>query len=351
MNNWLTARELENTQTVLVTVASVEGSGPRETGAKMLVTAHTQIDTIGGGHLEHRACEIAREMLAAPADDNPPRRLERFALGPSLGQCCGGVVHLAFERIARQALENFNAVRESMQQQEDCWRLIALDDATPPAVFDRAGRCVSGQITQAPLELNYERPCHVMRDHAGHRWLIDPCRAHRPHLILFGAGHVGAAIVRALADLPCQITWVDQREDLFPATVPANVQIEATDTPECVADNAPPGATFLVLTHSHALDQVLSEHILRRPSHDWFGLIGSRTKRMQFEHRLAERGIPRQCLAEMVCPIGVPGITGKAPAVIAASVVAQLLQVWEAAERATTLDAQPRAITQLIANA
>jgi len=351
MNNWLTACNMKNTPTVLVTVASVEGSGPRETGAKMLVTAQTQVDTIGGGHLEHRACEIAREMLAMPADDNPPRRMERFALGPSLGQCCGGVVHLAFERIARQALENFDALREQIQRQEDCWRLIALDDAAPTAVFDRDSRCLSGKLQRAPLEINQERPCHVMRDRAGHRWLIDPCRAHRPHLFLFGAGHVGAAIVRALADLRCQVTWVDEREELFPATVPANVRIEATDTPEFTTDKAPPGVTFLVLTHSHALDQRLSEHILRRPSHDWFGLIGSRTKRMQFEHRLAERGIPRQRLTEMVCPIGIPGITGKAPAVIAASVVAQLLQVWESAERATQLDSQPKTVTSMIASA
>ena len=350
MTNWLTTFDMQSTPTVLVTVAIVEGSGPRETGAKMLVTADTQVDTIGGGHLELRACEIAREMLAMPGDD-PRLRLERFALGPSLGQCCGGVVHLAFERIGQQEKENFTCMSDQRQQREDCWRLISLDHTTPTAVFNRDGHCISGNLPHAPLEFNFERPCHVMRDRIGRRWLIDPCRAHCPHLFLFGAGHVGAAIVRALADLPCSVTWVDEREDMFPDTVPANVQVEATDTPEFIADNAPPGSSFLVLTHSHSLDQRLSEHILRRPSRDWFGLIGSRTKRMQFEHRLAERGIPRQRLTDMVCPIGLPGITGKAPAVIAASVVAQLLQVWEAAERATKHDAQPQTVTRMIANA
>jgi xanthine dehydrogenase accessory factor len=121
---------------------------------------------------------------------------------------------------------------------------------------------------------------------------------------------------------------------LFPAVVPANVCVEATDTPECVADAAPAGSSFLVLTHSHALDLRLCEHILRRGENDWFGLIGSRTKRMQFERRLAERGIPQHKLDEMVCPIGLPGISGKQPAVIAASVACQLLQVWEAAAHA-----------------
>lgn len=151
--------------------------------------------------------------------------------------------------------------------------------------------------------------------------------------MLFGAGHVGAAIVRALAELPCRVTWVDERDDLFPAALPANATVEATDTPESLVANAAHGTTFLVMTHSHALDLRLSHAILSRPGHDWFGLIGSETKRRQFEHRLRERGVDSARLAEMVCPVGLPGIEGKAPAVIAASVAAQLLSLWEAAAR------------------
>ena len=149
--------------------------------------------------------------------------------------------------------------------------------------------------------------------------------------MLFGAGHVGAAIVRAMADLPCRITWVDERADLFPAQVPAHVAVEATDVPEALAASAPPGTAFLVMTHSHALDQRLAETILKRQSYhqDWFGLIGSSTKRKQFEHRLRERGVDSRRLDAMVCPIGVAGIEGKAPAVIAIAVAAQLLTVWE----------------------
>jgi xanthine dehydrogenase accessory factor len=153
--------------------------------------------------------------------------------------------------------------------------------------------------------------------------------------MLFGAGHVGAAIVRALAPLPCRVTWVDERDDLFPLDVPANVTVEATDTPEALAERAAPGTSFLVMTHSHALDLRLCHAILSRARSDsckdWFGLIGSSTKRSQFEARLRERGIDAARLADMTCPIGLPGIDGKAPAVIAASVAAQLLSVWEAA--------------------
>jgi xanthine dehydrogenase accessory factor len=393
MSHWLDICLDMSAPCVLVTVAAVDGSGPRESGAKMIVTMDGQIDTIGGGHLEHKACEMAREILNSPA---PVRRFERFALGPSLGQCCGGVVYLAFELLDCAAQAELSVVHERLQRGEDTWRLVALDEGLPVVLLDEDSKVISevGHTQHSPLPLAGEgeagrvgereleashalkkpghpgrslspwpsrpahpargrgeygapvlftptKPCHIMRDAAGKRWLIDPCRAHRPHLVLFGAGHVGAAIVRFLAELPCRVTWVDERDDLFPMQVPSNVQIEATDTPETVADDAPAGSTFLVLTHSHALDQKLSEHILQRAGNDWFGLIGSRTKRMQFEHRLAERGITRAKLDAMVCPIGVAGIAGKEPPVIAAAVVAQLLQVWEAQARAVPQDAQP----------
>jgi xanthine dehydrogenase accessory factor len=148
--------------------------------------------------------------------------------------------------------------------------------------------------------------------------------------------------VRALAALPCRVTWVDEREDLFPAQLPANVTIEATDIPEALAEQAAPGTSFLVMTHSHALDQRLAEAILKRPAFgtDWFGLIGSNTKRKQFEHRLRERGVDQGRLDAMVCPVGVPGIEGKQPAVIAVAVAAQLLMVWEA--RTATLASSER---------
>lgn len=340
MTDWLSALTTQTVPAVLVTVARVEGSGPREPGAKMLVTAESQFDTIGGGHLEMCACETAREMLASSGSSVPTmRRFERIALGPSLGQCCGGVVYLSFERIDRtadrDARDYVDHLSDAWCDRQDSWRIVALDSATAPSLYDDAGDCVAGPALPSHIQFDRERPCHVMQDSAGQRWLIDPCLAHRPHLMLFGAGHVGAAIVRALADLPCHVTWVDEREDMFPDSLPANVQMEATDIPEALIDAAPAGTSFLVMTHSHALDQRLSERILRRADAGWFGLIGSKTKRMQFEHRLRERGIPSERLADMVCPIGVPGISGKAPAVIAASVCAQLLLVWEASAEKT----------------
>ncbi|MBP1206996.1 xanthine dehydrogenase accessory factor [Duganella sp. 1411] len=329
MNQWLTARIAE--PAVLVTVTIVEGSGPREPGAKMLVTAAGQVDTIGGGHLEMCAVEVARAML----DGGSAARLERYALGPTLGQCCGGVVHLAFELVDPPLQNVLDSLRA--RRREDSWRLSAIDGPSAALLLDADGMTVAGEGEGAPA-VDRKRGTHVIKDAAGRRWLADPCLAPRAHLLLFGAGHVGAAIVRMLGELPCTVTWVDEREDMFPSAIPANVTVEATDMPEALVAGAPAGASYLVMTHSHALDQRLSEAILARADVGWFGLIGSKTKRVQFERRMAARGVPKDRIDAMVCPIGLAGIANKLPAAIAASVCAQLLMVWEA-QQSAALDA------------
>jgi xanthine dehydrogenase accessory factor len=326
MQDWLAAPA--GAVAVLVTVVLAQGSVPRGAGTKMVVTADAQYDTIGGGHLELRAADIARTMLAS--HETRPHA-ERFALGPSLGQCCGGAVHLLFEPVG----EHLSAVLACLRQRrrQDSWRLAPLDGQKAALLLDIEGRVLAGSPEQPPVlpALSTGKAAHEVTAADGHRWLVDPCLAPRAHLTLFGNGHVGAAIVRALDGLPCHISWVDEREELFPAVVPDNVTVEVSDAPEQLVDAAPAGGSFLVMTHSHALDQRLSEAIMRRADAGWFGLIGSATKRAQFENRLRARGVPEARIGAMVCPVGLPGISGKAPAVIAASVCAQLLMVWEAA--------------------
>lgn len=306
----------------------------------MVLTLEQQFDTIGGGHLEWRAAQIARDMLTDASGSLPgQRRLERIALGPSLGQCCGGVVVLAFERSApRSETENGVLLAELARRWHsgtDVWRIVALDAATPSMLFDTHGYVLGhpGALATLPdLTPLISTPAghtQVLRASDGQRWLLDRCSAYQPQVVLFGAGHVGAAIVRVLSTLPCRVIWVDERDAMFPADLPPQISIEATDVPNAVVDLAEPGAFFLVMTHSHALDQQLTERILKRADIGWFGLIGSRTKRKQFEHRLLERGITQEQLNKMTCPIGIPGIVGKQPASIAIAVVAQLLQLWE----------------------
>ena len=330
MDEWELAA---STPAVLVTVVIVEGSAPREPGTRMVVSAGALAGTVGGGHLELRAIEIGRAMLAGGS--GRARHVERFALGPGLGQCCGGVVHLAFERV-QPAQAYLLATRRNV----DTWRLAALDGAPDSALFDGAGVRLDAASTSVPAHCpDFSRTggAHVMQEPGGRRWLVVPLAAPRAHLVLFGAGHVGAAVVRAVACLPCSVTWVDERDDMFPRAVPANVRIEASDALEEMVTSAPAGASYLVMTHSHALDQRVAEAILARRDVGWFGLIGSHTKRMQFEHRLRARGVAPERIAAMVCPIGLAGITGKEPAVIAASVCAQLLMVWEAGKLPLTV--------------
>jgi len=317
MQDWLSGALGCLEPAVLVTVAIAEGSVPREAGAHMVVSRTALADTIGGGHLELKAIAIARAML----DDGRTRHFERFPLGPGLGQCCGGVAHLLFERIDAPQLAHLACRRNT-----DSFRLVQIDGGAS-VLCDAAGRVLLGAAAP-PFDVS--AGTHVLRDREGRRWLADAILAPRAHLVLFGAGHVGAAIVRLLGGLPCRVTWVDEREDMFPDAVPPNVRIEATDTPEAVVAGVPAGASFLVMTHSHALDQRLSEAILARPDAGWFGLIGSTTKRRQFEHRLHARGLDPQRIAAMVCPIGIAGVQSKQPAVIAIAVAAQLLGVWEA---------------------
>jgi len=248
---------------VVVEVSDARGSAPRESGTRMLVSARATAGTVGGGHLELKAIALAREMLRR--DDVHPHT-EHYPLGPALGQCCGGAVTLTYASLEAATLE---------------------------------------------------------------RWPVD---APRFHLQLYGAGHVGRAIARALAPLNVIVDWIDEREEEFPAEFheqggpwPDHIRKVCVDAVEGEVRAAPPGAFFLVLTHRHDLDLRISTAILQRGDFGFFGLIGSRTKRERFIHRFEERGIAAESIARMTCPIGLPGITGKEPEVIAAAVVAQLL--------------------------
>lgn len=242
---------------VVVAITAHRGSVPRETGTRMLVLAHGVVGTVGGGHLELQAVQQAREMLRSGATAPQTRHV---ALGPTLGQCCGGALDLRFTAQAH-------------------------DD---PAAW--------------------------------------PLPAPRFTLQLFGAGHVGRAIVRVLADVPCRVTWIDERESEFPTgELPPHIRRVCVEPVEAEVAVAAPGDAFLVLTHSHDLDLRITQAILARGDFGFFGLIGSATKRAKFERRLAERGVERERIDRMQCPIGLPGLQGKEPGVIAVAAVAQLL--------------------------
>lgn len=155
--------------------------------------------------------------------------------------------------------------------------------------------------------------------------------------MLFGAGHVGRALAEVLGRLPLRVRWIDPRAEEFPAAVASNIEVRCTDTPEAEVRQAPPDAVFLVLTHSHALDFELVRAILGRDDFRLCGLLGSHSKRARFAQRLRVRGVAEHAIARLCCPLGVPGLAGKEPEVIAIAIAAQVLQLRGAAHAAHPL--------------
>lgn len=316
---------------IWVGVAEVRGSAPRAPGARMLVTHDGLCGTIGGGQLELRALGIARQMLAAAGTGPlPPARVERFPLGARVGQCCGGVVQLAFDLVSPAERDWVAEARRLEQQQCDWIRVIelggrgvtvaALAAASPPpplpaAVLNRlAASAGDGALIACEGE---PAPSHV----------VELFRPPELHLALFGAGHVGRALVDVLARLPIRVTWIDPREDEFLALMPRNVRPLVTDCPEAEIRHLPADSAVLIATHSHALDLELVRAWLEHGDFRFLGLIGSRSKRSRFEAKLRARGYGDTQLARLTCPVGQAGVNGKEPEVIAIAIAAQLMKL------------------------
>lgn len=253
---------------VLVTIIEERGSTPRNAGSKMVVTADRIFETIGGGHLEFKAMELAREMLSSRSQDT---RLERFSLGASLGQCCGGATVL----------------------------------------------------------------------------LLEPMGQPQAQIAVFGAGHVGRALVPLLASLPCKVRWIDSREHEFPELIPAGVDKVVNEEVIDEIERMPAGSYFIVMTHNHQLDLELTAAILKRNDFAYYGLIGSQTKRAKFEHRLRDRGFDPAVLARMRCPMGLSEVKGKLPVEIAVSIAGEVIATYNAAFGQESKKGQP-SVTKLL---
>ncbi len=207
-------------------------------------------------------------------------------------------------------------------------RLVVTMDRLSGTLGSAARDEAAGTLARAALANRGESRLRTLGEPDAIECFLDVLRQPDLHVVLFGAGHVGRALVRVLADVRCRITWIDARDDAFPADLPGHVECVTTDAPEAEVAAAPVGAYFLVMTHSHAQDEALTECILARDDYAYFGLIGSVSKRRQFEQRLAARGMERSRLDKMTCPIGIAEIAGKEPAVIAIAVAAEILQVF-----------------------
>ena len=292
----------------LVTVVEAKGSTPREAGAKMLVRAEDIVGSVGGGQLELLAIDAARRLMA---DSSARLTLVPHSLGPDLGQCCGGAVRLLLEPLS---------VRD--RDWLEAWKVHA--DAARAATLVTEADGMKSWIADADDHTRVEdRP---EGDRVGRSWrVLEPVRHAARPLWLYGAGHVGRALVTVLSQLDFDVTWLDSRHDGFPAVVPANVQSVIAPQLAATADQAPPACLFLVMTHSHQLDLDICDRILRRGNFAFLGLIGSDTKKARFLSGLRALGHAPAALERLVCPIGLAKSPGKQPMEIAVSVVAQLL--------------------------
>jgi xanthine dehydrogenase accessory factor len=293
----------------LVTLAQAQGSSPREVGARMVVAPDgTFVGTIGGGALEWGALAEAQALLARP---NGPAaaRLDK-ALGPDLGQCCGGRVLLTIERFGAA---DRNAVT-ALAQAEGRGLLTTVATA---ASDGRLMRRIAGDDEGRSPRPAYE----VQSDGRIYERFGDEATP----FYLFGAGHVGRALSVALAPLPFLVTWIDGRPGAIPETFPINVAAVKEGDPVTMLGRAPDGAFVAVMTHSHALDLDLVIAALKTERFPYVGLIGSATKRARFTSAMHKMGMAADAIDRLVCPIGLTTIRDKAPAVIAASVVTQVL--------------------------
>ena len=246
---------------VLARITRVNGSSPREEGAEMFVTATALAGTIGGGQAEWQTLQRARDMLAG----GEMRARIEIALGPEIGQCCGGRISVELQRLGE------------------------------------------GQ-----------RAAHLAR--------IDA--AQRPHLLILGAGHVGRALARVGQTLPWRVILVDTRASEL-ALAPAGVDTRLTPLPEAEIAAAPPASAYVITTHDHGLDFLLTLAALRRGDAAYVGLIGSGTKRARFERFARDTGgVPT---GQLTCPIGAAGLGDKRPEVIALMTAQEIFTALRAA--------------------
>ena len=313
MKTWATiGKALRDEQScAMVSIVDARGSAPREPGARMVVLEDGSFaGTIGGGTLEWQAIERARAALAKGAADGeaPPVGLSRMALGPDLGQCCGGSVRIL--------LEVFAPGRAAEVQ--------ALAEAEKAGLFATEGRIAERCVARTILDRDLPGGEDSLLAADGR--LLERFGTRKQVLALIGAGHVGRSMIVALAPLDFSVVWIDPRKDEFPAIVPGDVRVVVAAEPAAELDAVPDGAFVLVMSHSHALDFDVVLAALRARRFGYVGLIGSASKKARFISRMRQAGLADDDIERLVCPIGIDGVTSKQPAVIAASVVADLLR-------------------------
>lgn len=328
---------------VLVTVAGIRGSAPRETGAKMIVTSRDTIGTIGGGQLEYQCTRLAVGMLSREGAS-----LRRFPLATAMGQCCGGVVDILFEPIANGIPAWLRDLAALYREHIPAVIVTGVPESAPLKLVVTADAVAGIDAQHAPAAAVAEARTILAGDRTARRTtdeIYEPVAVSDMNIAVFGAGHVGTAVVDVLSKLDCCIRWVDSRRGIFPG-VATNVRTIEASVPSLEVLAMPPASYYLVMTHSHALDFDICDRVLRRADSRYCGLIGSVSKRRRFEKRFRQQGMAQAMFDALVCPIGVAGISGKKPAEIAIAVAAELLELRDR-RVATTMPGYPDNVRRL----
>jgi xanthine dehydrogenase accessory factor len=326
----LRAALLQEALVARVVLAGVRGSVPRDAGTCMLVGNSGLTGSIGGGQLEWHAQTAACRLLAEPRA--PAVNLCRLVLASDLGQCCGGVVDLWIERFTHCDLEILQTVAAAGSRGAAVLATTMTQQSVLRRVFSASdGSAEVEELLRVPRAQAVPR---LIRAANGGATLLERVDDQLPPVWLYGAGHVGQALARICAELPLRLTWIDSRAEIFPRSPPCSVTVVHKPKPSRTVAMAPSGTSFLVLTHSHALDYALCRAILERDDFTWLGLIGSRSKSARFRSRLARDGLSSESISRLVCPIGISAIESKWPAAIAVGVAAQLMCAVEAGHAA-----------------
>ncbi|MBL8472202.1 MAG: XdhC family protein [Rhodocyclaceae bacterium] len=325
-------------EVVRVTIAAVRGPSPREPGADMLVHRAGTFGSVGGGKIEFKALELALEML--DRCEALPRRRVLVAGGDG----ASGSVELWLDRFTAAEAELAARAAHLFEERRECVLVTAMDggaghrllltaDSLDPREAPEPGQ--NATLRRAAHELVQQAAAVCLLGMGERRLMLERlARDHTP-LWVFGAGHVGGALIRQLAELPFDITWIDSREEMFPHDLRGDVCAVLSDAPEAEVRHAPTGTWFVVLTHSPELDFEIGRAVLKRGDFEFLGMIASTQRAARNVERYTELGLPQTRIARITAPIGMPGVGSKAPAALALSIAAQLMQL-RAANRAAS---------------
>jgi len=321
-------RELARGACVLVTLIEIRGSAPRSAGARMLVGGDCQYGSIGGGNLEFEAITTARELLHEATGRT--QALAPYGLGPALNQCCGGAVTLLFEVFRQAGCDWLQGLQAPECRAGDATLITAVDrDTVSKWLLPGGGNkedMDAALLAAASAWRESEKRLPELIENDGERFLLESPRDQRLQMLLFGAGHVARAFASLAHLLPLRLRWIDSREREFPSWAEEVARVSVSPNPVGEVASGEAGCLYLVMTHSHELDEDICHAVLERGDAAWLGLIGSESKRRRFVHRLAKRGLSEPQLERLVCPVGSAGIDGKRPATIALSIATQLLR-------------------------